>query len=189
MFSKFNCSTVKWGEKELYVLGNAELLQLPMLSVAGTRKPTTESCNWLKQLLGTVQNHVIVSGLALGTDSVAHKTAIENDLPTIAVLPSGFDNIAPRSNLSLALRILQSGGALVSEYPPETKVQKRQYIERNKIIASFGKCLIVPQCNYKSGTMHTVKFAEELQKTIVVQKANYTGNIYIRDSYPYVKML
>lgn len=171
----------------LYVLGNKNLLQSKhMYSVAGSRKITVQSANWLKETLGKLAPEcVIVSGLALGTDTIAHKTALENGNPTIAVLPCGFSEITPKSNTNLAKAIVKNGGLLVSEYPFDFKAKPATYVARNKIIAELGKALIVPQCEIKSGTMHTVRFAQKLGKPIFVQKGtNFSGNNYILTKSP-----
>ena len=168
--------------KNLFLLGNKNLLQSKhMYSVAGSRKITVKSAQWLENILGQLSSDcVVVSGLALGTDTKAHKTALKNGNPTIAVLPSGFNCITPKSNTKLAKRIVKNGGLLVSEYEPDTPATKSSYVARNKIIARFGKALIVPQCDIQSGTMHTVRFAQQLNKLIVVQKdTDFSGNNYI----------
>ena len=168
--------------ENLFLLGNKNLLQSKhMYSVAGSRKITAKSANWLRNTLSQLDsNCVIVSGLALGADTVAHQTALKNGNPTIAVLPSGFNCITPKSNQKLAKRIVKSGGLLVSEYESNTPATKSSYVARNRIIAKLGKALIVPQCEIKSGTMHTVRFAQEMGKPIFVQRGtNFSGNNYI----------
>ena len=169
----------------LYCVGNLSLLNFPCVSVIGTRKIDQSSSRWLKNMIGQLSNTCVVSGLALGTDTIAHKSALANHLPTIAVLPSGFNCITPKSNLPLAKQIIANGGLLVSQYSPNTQVANKQYIERNKIIADLGKYLIVPQFEFKSGTRHTVDFAQQKKKMIVVQNANYSGNRFIINNKDY----
>lgn len=163
----------------LYVVGNSALLSSKCVSVAGTRQIDSASSKWLKNIISQFNKSTIVSGLALGTDTIAHQTALENNLPTIAVLPSGFNSITPKANISLAKDIVQSGGLLISAYSPDTKVQNSYYIARNKIIADLGSMLIVPQFNIRSGTRHTVDFIKNLHKPIIVQNGNYSGNSFI----------
>lgn len=170
----------------VYVLGNIELLKSRMISVSGARAIDKKSSLWLSDRIKET-NHIytIVSGLALGADTIAHKTALENNIPTIAVLPSGFHRITPSSNKNLAKQIVKENGLLISEYPPEAYPSRDSYINRNRIIAKLGESLIVPQFEKKSGTMHTVNFAKNYNKYIFVQDAKYSGNKMIikDDSY------
>lgn len=164
-----------------FYMGNIELLKSEnKVSVAGARKIDSSSTEWLKAVIKNLDSDcVIVSGLALGADTVAHKTALESGLKQIAVLPSGFNRITPQSNHQLALDIVKDGGLLVSEYHPRVYASRHRYINRNKIIARLGNYLIVPQFEVRSGTRHTVNFAKKLNKQILVQDADYSGNQFI----------
>lgn len=165
----------------LYCVGNVELLNSTCVSVAGSRKITSSSKKWLVGVLEqcTTTKPTIVSGLALGADTVAHRTALDLGLPTIAVLPSGINNIAPRKNEALADKIVNNGGLLISEYPLHQKPNRDSYVNRNRLIATLGKTLIIPQCDKQSGTMHTARFAKDYNKYIIVQNADYSGNQYL----------
>lgn len=167
----------------LFAVGRVSLLSGPCVSVAGSRRGVSRaSTEWLHDMLAQVSNHSVVSGLALGIDRAAHESAMELGLPTIAVLPSGFHRIAPRQHVSLARKIVASGGLLVSAYEPQTPAAPAQYVARNKIIAKLGKCLIVPQCEARSGTMHTVRFARKLNRPVFTRRADHSGNSYIVNS-------
>lgn len=166
----------------LFVCGRASLLgsSVSRVSVAGARAIDQSSSRWLSDMVGGLSDGTaVVSGLALGSDTVAFKSALARGLPCVAVLPCGFDNITPRSNIKLARRIVESGGLLVSEYPPNARASRSTYVARNQIIAQIGKFLIVPQFEVKSGTRHTVDFAQRANKLIVVQNANYSGNQFV----------
>lgn len=189
MFNKNNIHIVKYGNKNLYCVGNTSLLNSNCFSVAGTRQIDQQSANWLKEIIGQASNLTLVSGLALGSDSVAHQTALSLNMPQIAVLPSGVNNIAPKTNKKLALNIVKSGGLLVSEYAPSASPSKSSYVNRNKIIAQLGKFLVVPQFNTHSGTRHTVNFVSKLHKPIVVQKANYSGNQFIINNSGFITII
>lgn len=169
----------------LFCVGNTSLLNSPCVAVVGARKIDQSSSRWLKSIIGQLSNTCVVSGLALGTDTIAHKSALANHLPTIAVLPSGFNRITPKSNLPLARQIIANDGLLVSQYSPNTQVSNDKYIARNKIIANLGKYVIVPQFEIKSGTRHTINFTQQMGKLIVVQNANYSGNQFILKSDNY----
>ena len=164
-----------------FYMGNIELLKSEnKVSVAGARKIDSSSTEWLKAVIKNLDSDsVIVSGLALGADTVAHKTALESGLKQIAVLPSGFNRITPQSNHQLALDFVIDGGLLVSEYHPRVYASSHRYFNRNKIIARLGNYLIVPQFEVRSGTRHTVNFAKKLNKQILVQDADYSGNQFI----------
>ena len=163
--------------RRLFVVGRSALLFGPCVSVAGSRRGVAPaSTEWLHDMLSQVRNHSVVSGLALGIDRAAHESALELGLPTIAVLPSGFSRITPRQHVGLARRIVASGGLLVSEYEPQTPAAPAQYVARNRIIAELGKCLIVPQCEARSGTMHTVRFARALNRPVFTRRAEFSGN-------------
>ena len=171
----------------LYLVGNTEILSMPMISVSGSREIDMNSKVWLQDRISQISNHVIVSGLALGTDAVAHESALDNGLPTVAILPTGVNNITPRKNIRLAKRIVNEGGALISAYHPKQGIDSySQYHERNKLIAQCGKLLIVPQFNSKSGTRSTVDAAQKFGKCIVVQNANYSGNQEIINNEKYI---
>jgi DNA processing protein len=152
--------------KQLFVESQnwVELLQKPMLAVVGTRKPTAYGASASAQIIREVASRgvCIVSGLALGTDSIAHKAALEVGGATIAVLPAGLDTIYPASHRQLANDIVASGGALVTEFTPKTKLAfKSNFIQRNRIIAGLSTAIFIPEAAAKSGSLHTVQFALE----------------------------
>lgn len=176
----------------IYPRGDINLLKRNnLVSVAGTRDISKKSSAWLKRAFKELpEDTVIVSGLALGTDTIAHKLALEFGFKTIAVLPTGINRITPRRNIPLVNDILEDGGLLLSEYSPNTGLEYNgQYIERNKIIAKLGKYLIMPQCNKQSGTMSTVNFFREQKKVIVLQDSNYSGNQHILKDDKYLSII
>ncbi len=158
-----------------------ELLKRPSVAVVGTRKispygrqVTTEFARELAQ-----QGLVIVSGLALGLDAHAHKTALDHDGLTIAVLPCPLEKIVPVTNRRLAERIIDNGGALVSEYP-EGEWPKRQYfIARNRIVSGLADAVLIPEAGEKSGALHTARFGLEQGRNIlaVPGSINAVGSI------------
>ena len=149
----------------LFVVGNSSLLGSAVASgrvaVAGSRKIDHEHSALLRAMVDTLDpaSNVLVSGLAVGADSVAHRSALARGVPQVAVLPSGFDNVYPRSNLRLARDIVEAGGCLVSLLPPSARPSRSSFVARNEVIARLGRVLFVPQCARASGTMHTVRFA------------------------------
>jgi DNA processing protein len=152
--------------KQLFVESQnwEELLQMPMLAVVGTRKPSSYGASATAQLVREVASRgvCIVSGLALGTDSIAHRAVLEVGGRTIAVLPSGLESIYPATHRQLAKDIVKSGGALVTEFTPRTTAAfKSNFIQRNRIIAGLSKAVFIPEAAAQSGSLHTAQFALE----------------------------
>ncbi len=175
----------------LYVKGNAKALTKPNIAVIGTRKPSDLSQNFEKKLVENIINNsdmVVVSGLALGCDKIAHQTTVDEDKITIAVLPSGVNVIKPASNKKLAENILKTGGCLVSEYEPDAKVFRGNYVERDAIVAAFCDATFVVECSIKSGTMHTVNAAIDYNRQIYCyspDEVSFDGNEYILKNNKY----
>lgn len=173
----------------LYVKGNVDALIKQNISVIGTRKPSDESQNFEKELVKSIVNNsdrVVVSGLALGCDKIAHQTTVDENKVTIAILPSGVNVIKPASNKKLAEKILETGGCLVSEYEPDTKVFRGNYVERDAIVAAFCDATFVVECGVKSGTMHTVNAAIDYSRKIYCyspKEKSFDGNEFILDNY------
>ena len=172
----------------LYVKGNVKALTKKNIAIIGTRKPSDISQEFEEKLVKNIVNtsdRAVVSGLALGCDKIAHKTTVDENKTTIAILPSGVNVITPASNKKLAESIIDTGGSLVSEYEPDAKAFKRTYIERDQIVAAFSDATFVVECSVKSGTMHTVNFAKEYGKQIFSYlpedrpKDSYDGNMFI----------
>lgn len=134
----------------------------------------------------STQFPVIVSGLANGCDTIGHRAALKNGVPTVAVLPGGFDHIVPANNKELAEEILASRGALLTEYLPETLVEKNSYLRRDRLVAALSKAVAVIQCDLKSGTMYTVNCASRLARPVCAlsvpagaDPGTFTGNTHI----------
>lgn len=101
-----------------------------------------------------------------GTDTLAHETALKYGGKTIAVLPSGFENIFPQKNEKLAKEIVEKGGLLVSEYSPKTVADSSKFLERNRIIAGLGVTLVVIEALKISGTSVTARIAKSQGKEV-----------------------
>ncbi|MBN2307252.1 DNA-processing protein DprA [Candidatus Peregrinibacteria bacterium] len=133
------------------------------IAVVGTRGNTDYGKNVTKRFTSDLVRHgfVIVSGLAIGIDSIAHRTALELNGTTVAVLGSGIDVITPFSNHRLAQEIIQSEGAILSAYPLGTPARKHHFPERNAIISGLCQGVLVTEGGCHSGALHTVKAAHE----------------------------
>lgn len=152
----------------IYVLGNADLNAERTVSVVGTRHATPqgrENTNELVKQL-TAYNTSIISGLAYGIDTASHVAALDNDLPTVAVLGHGLDRIYPQQNRPLASRIVHNGGALVTEYPSGTAINPRLFPARNRVIAALGDATVVMEASAKGGALITATIASSYHRDV-----------------------
>ena len=156
----------------LYALGDADLNARRALAVVGTRKATAYGRDTteriVKELTETAEEDktLVVSGLAYGIDTMAHKASLENDLPTVAVLGHGLDRIYPAANRSLAERIVHSGGTLLTEYPMGTAINPRQFPARNRIIAAMSDATLVVEASEHGGALITATMAAGYQRDV-----------------------
>jgi len=153
---------------ELYARGEIDSWKKPCVAIVGTRKATSYGLKVARDLARDLAglNITIVSGLALGIDTEAHKGAIEAGGKTIAVLGSGINQVYPAVNRSLAERIVESGGALISELPPEHPPEKWTFPQRNRIIAGLSQMTLVIEAPEKSGALITAYLALEYNRDV-----------------------
>ena len=145
----------------LFYRGSLPDPEKPLVAVVGTRKPSSQArvrAFELGRELGEA-GLPVVSGLALGIDAMAHRGNIEAGAPTVAVLGSSPDMVYPSSNRDLARRILETGGIILSEYPPDTGPQKWHFPARNRIISGLSRGTVVVEAPLKSGALITANFA------------------------------
>lgn len=147
--------------KKLYIRGNTDNLNTRCLAVIGSRNSTEYGEKWCKYFVKEfVKSDItIVSGMAVGIDSIAHKTALKYGGKTIAVLPSGFDNIFPKENMGLYKRILDSDGTVLTEYESNTNANSNRFLERNRIVSGLSLAVLVIEAAYRSGTSVTARIA------------------------------
>lgn len=166
--------------KQLYVLGNLEpLANTRTVSIVGSRAVTPYGRLVTTMLATDIASRgmAIISGLAMGVDALAHQAALSSGGYTVAVLANGLDTIQPPLNRNLALAILRSGGAIISEYPEETPGLKQNFIARNRIVAALGDGLLITEANQGSGSLHTANFALEQGKAVMAVPGNInSGN-------------
>jgi len=154
----------------LFYRGRLPNPERSLLGMVGTRHPSCEASAQAHSIaceagLGGIS---VVSGLALGIDAMSHRGNLCGGVPGYAVLGSGVDEIYPSSNRMLAMRILESGGAIISEYPPGTLPHKWNFPARNRIIAALSRSLIIVEAPQKSGALITAGFALEQGKDLWV---------------------
>lgn len=140
------------------------------VAIVGTRRATEHGIKAAHKIAKDLAYHniAIISGLAIGIDTAAHKGALDGGGITWAVLACGLDNIYPSINSSLARDILSNNGCLVSEYPPKTPSYPNQFLARNRIISGLSKAVIVIEAPRESGALATAKFAIEQGKDVFV---------------------
>jgi DNA processing protein len=154
--------------KSLYVIGNLPTTKVPTVAIVGSRRPTAYGRTVTEQLSEALARRgvFIISGLALGVDAIAHRTALSAGGHTIAVLPSGVDNPYPSSNRDVARKILENGDALISEYENGHTPREYDFLFRNRIVSGLADAIIVTEANLRSGTMSTVAHALEQGKPV-----------------------
>jgi DNA processing protein len=147
---------------ELYVRGDPGLLQMPALAIVGSRNPTQAGARNAFEFarhLGSA-GFCIVSGLAEGIDTAAHRGALDAGAPTVAFLGHGIDRVYPASNLDLAHEIAEHG-ALVSEFPLGTHPGRENFPQRNRLISGMSLGTLVVEAARRSGSLITARFAGE----------------------------
>ena len=154
-----NLIKVKNHPQKLYVMGNRKLLNNDCVAIVGSRDNTVYgefyASNFAKDLSSA--GITIISGLAVGIDSIAHKNSMCEEGKTIAVLGCGFYHIYPKENTKLVDKILKNKGVVISEYPPETTANLSKFPMRNRIIAGIADCTIVIEAKFRSGSGITAR--------------------------------
>lgn len=163
--------------KRLYFTGHLPEKRLPTVAIVGTRRPTAYGREVTYQLANDLAKHgiIIVSGMALGVDGIAHRAALDAGGITLAVLANGVDIIYPATHRDLANDILHKGGAIISEYEPGTGARDFQFLERNRIVSGLSDAVIVTEAAARSGTLSTVMHALDQGREVFVVPGNITS--------------
>ncbi len=151
----------------IFTQGDVSTLTKNLISMVGTRESDemglVSSDKIVLDISKKIHNPVIVSGLAFGADSYAHRAAISCKIPTIAVLPTVLPSVTPAAHRYIADAILKQGGTLISEQSSlKARISGRGYISRNRIIAGMSKGTILIQSSYKGGAMATMQIAQDM---------------------------
>ncbi|HEV2426016.1 MAG TPA: DNA-processing protein DprA [Terriglobia bacterium] len=160
----------------LYVRGDASLLSRYSVAIVGTRRPSAYGSSVAHRLAADLAQRqlVIVSGMARGVDSAAHRGALEVNGRTVAVFGCGVDIIYPRDNKRLADSILASG-AFVSEFPLGTSPQPENFPIRNRIISGLGLGVVIVEAAEYSGSLITARLASEQDREVYAVPGNITS--------------
>lgn len=149
----------------LYAKGEADFDAKYMVGVVGTRHATLYGQGLTRSLVAGLGNLLgkdvcIVSGLAYGIDVAAHLAALENGMPTIAVVAHGLDMIYPAQHRSVAAEMVHRGGAIATEYGNHTRVHRSNFLARNRIVAALCDCTVVVESAFKGGALVTARVAQ-----------------------------
>lgn len=166
----------------LYVKGNPDNFNFDddyFFSVVGTRKPTSYGELLTKKFTRELvqAGFIIVSGMALGVDAIAHETALNAGGKTIAVLGCGVDIVYPVANTNLYRRIIETGSLIMSEFPPGHTVVKGLFVARNRIVSGLSKGIMVTEGAKDSGALITVKYAANQGKEVFAPPAPITSEM------------
>lgn len=144
-------------------------LALPGLSVVGHREPSASSLKWMEEHLAEFfrrQTCFSVSGGARGVDQKTHWLSLRTERPTVVLLPSGLNCIYPTSLQDWTCEILDGGGALLSEYEDDQKMEKHFFAQRNRLISGLGKATLIIEARRRSGTLLTAREALEQSRPL-----------------------
>lgn len=168
--------------EKVYVRGVLPPRGTKCLAVVGSRHYTNYAPQVIEYLIQGIKNYPIsiISGLAIGVDSLAHKSALTAGLHTLAVPGSGISDEAlyPRQNLSLAHKILEHGGGLLSEFEPNFKATPWSFPQRNRIMAGLSDAVLLIEATEKSGTLITARLTVDYNRELLV----VPGNIFSENS-------
>ena len=155
--------------ERLFVKGDISILSEFGLAVIGSRNSSKEGERITDEFVGKLSgdyNINIISGLALGIDSRAHRACLACGGKTIAVIGSGFNHVYPKENHELFKKIIESGGVVVSEYPPDTEAKSEFFPMRNRIVSGLSDGVLMIEGKYRSGTTITAKCALKQGKPV-----------------------
>jgi len=161
--------------KGLYVAGS--MPELPMIAMVGTRSPSDYGKRVTYQMASNLAKagFCLVSGMAMGIDTIVHRAALDAGGATVAVLGSGVDCPYPRCNHGLYESIIQNNGAVISEYENGTTPFKSHFPARNRIISGLSLAVIVTEADAKSGSLITANFALQQNRTVMAIPGNITS--------------
>lgn len=159
---------IKNPPKQLYAKGNIELLKTNIISIIGSRACSENGIKLARKFSKELvyQGITIASGMAVGIDTIAHQTTLQEKGKTIAVLGNGFNHIFPPENRELYQQIIENGGLVITEYPPEERAKSNNFLERNRIVSGLALGILVVEAAHRSGTSVTAKLARQQGRKI-----------------------
>ena len=162
----------------LYYKGNADLNAVRIVSIVGTRKPSSYGIRMCEEIVEGFLPHntLIISGLAYGIDSIAHRKCLTSGIPTVGIMGTGLQRIYPNDHREWGLRMCEKGG-LLTEYPSDQDPDQKHFPMRNRIIAGMSDAVIVVETADKGGSMITANMGIEYGKDIFAVPGR-VGDIY-----------
>lgn len=162
----------------IFAIGDCDLNSPHPVSVVGTRRMTPYGAEIARRITSDLAKAfpdlLVVSGLAFGVDSIGHRTALEEGVTTAAVVAHGLDMIYPAQHRDLAKRIIEAGGAIISQYPSGTRPFRQNFLERNRIVAGMSDATIVVESDIKGGAMSTARHALEADREVLAVPGRIT---------------
>lgn len=153
----------------IFYRGTADINSQHMISIVGTREATTYGKDSVHEIVSDLKKNfpdtIIVSGLAYGIDVCSHREALKAGMETIGVVAHGLDTIYPAANRPIARDMLQQGGVL-SEYPSGTRIEKVNFLRRNRIVAGMSDAVIVVESKARGGSLSTARIANEYNREV-----------------------
>jgi DNA processing protein len=168
--------------EELWVIGELPSSDLIHLCVVGSRKYTSYGREACEKIIAGLKGYpiVIVSGFAMGIDTIAHKKAMDVGLKTLVFPGSGLnlDAIHPKTNIGLMDKVLEKGGCFISEFAPDFKATQFSFPLRNRLMAGISKAVLIVEAEEKSGTLITARLATEYNRDVLA----FPGSIFSANS-------
>lgn len=162
----------------LYMLGTPPTSDQKLLAIVGTRHCTPYGRGFIEQLVAdlaaSVENLVIISGLALGADIAAHRAALKAGIPTGAVMAEGLNRVYPAEHRSDAVRIIRDGGFLLSSYLSSDPTHRGNFLARNRIVAGMTEATIIVESDLRGGAMSTARLANDYQREVLAVPGRVT---------------
>lgn len=154
----------------LFRVGSCDLDTAHTVGIVGTRSASSYGIGFTTQLVEElakkVSHLVVISGLAYGVDVAAHRAALAQGVPTIGVLAHGLNTIYPADHRSVAAKMVSSGGALVTEYSTTSRINRSNFLARNRIVAGLCDALVVVESDYKGGSMSTARISMSYNREV-----------------------
>ena len=170
----------KYCPKRLFCKGTLPSADKIGIAMVGTRRPSASAEELCRRLVASLKytNAIIISGLAQGIDCYSHRAALEAGIPTLAVLAQGLDAKIEGERASIAEHILESGGALLSEYEHDTPAYKGNFVARNRIISGLSQSTIVVQSRQKGGALITAQYCLDQGRPLFAIPGNFDCELY-----------
>lgn len=148
---------IKNPPKELWICGNKEILKKPIIAIVGSRKCSEYGRKYAREFARVLSKNgiCIISGLAIGIDTIVHESSMNELGKTIAVIASGFNKIMPAENRELADEIIEKGGAVINEVGTYLAENAENYPKRNRILVGLSDAIIVIEARLRSGSTLT----------------------------------